>query len=445
MTMAAIDQANMTLDDALAAAEARYVEANPASAAAFREAQAVMPGGNTRSVLHFSPFPLGIREGEGAWLTDADGHRLLDFVGEFSAGLYGHSEPRIRRAIDEALDHGTVLGGPNRYEAAFARAICDRFPAIERVRFCNSGTEANLYALSAARAFTGRDDVMVLSGAYHGGTFTFSGPNPLNVPFPWHEIALNDIEGAREAIRRLGDRLAAVIVEPMMGAGGCFPASPGFLTALREETERTGVMLVFDEVMTSRMAPGSVHGLFGIRPDLVTLGKYVGGGMTFGAFGGRADLMARFDPSTPDYWGHAGTFNNSVVTMAAGLAGLTEVLTPAALEALNARGERLRDGMRRAIDDLDLPMQVNGMGSMTAFHFATRAAERPEDLPAVSPGLRALIHLELIARGLYTARRGLVALSLPVTDADIDRFLAGFHAVLEENTTIIRRHLDVPA
>ena len=312
---------NIDLDNALEEAVELFITSNPQSKRLNQEAAEVMPGGNTRTVLHFDPFPLTFVEASGATLVDADDHRLLDLMGEYSAGLFGHSDPVIQAAIEAALRKGIVLGGPNQTETRFARAICDRFPAIDRIRFCNSGTEANVYALSAARAFTGREDVIVMQGGYHGGVLYFAGPCPLNLPMPFHQVTYNNVEQAVEKIRTLGSSLAAVIVEPMMGGAGCIPGTPEFLQSLRIETEAVGALLIFDEVMTSRLAPGGLHGLFDITPDLVTLGKYVGGGLTFGAFGGRRDIMDRFDPRQADAWPHAGTFNNNVLTMAAGLTG----------------------------------------------------------------------------------------------------------------------------
>lgn len=431
------DRTNVTLAAALAEAEQRYIKANPNSHTLYEKATAVMPGGNTRSVLHYDPFPLTFERAQGARVWDADKHELLDFLGEYTAGLYGHSDPIISQAIETALHDGIVLGGPNRQEAEFAKVICDRFPAIERVRFCNSGTEANLYALSATRAFTAREDIIVMQMGYHGGVFYFAGDCPLNVPFPFHKIPYNDTEQAVAKIREVDDRLAAVIVEPMLGGGGCIPASAEFLNALRQETEAVGAMLVFDEVMTSRLAPGGLHEQHAIRPDLVTLGKYVGGGMTFGAFGGRTDLMDRFDPRNPQAWPHAGTFNNNVLTIAAGLAGLTQVYTADAVEALNSKGDMLRAELRARIEQRALPVQITGLGSMTAIHFSHHPVIAPADLPTVPEALKALFHLDMIDQGCYLARRGMVNLSLPLTSEDIQTFVDAFDEVLATRATVI--------
>ena len=226
---------------ALAEARAAYVDRNPLSAAAHARAEAVMPGGNTRSVLFYEPFPLVMARGEGCFLWDADGHCYLDLLGEFTAGLFGHSNPVIRAAIDTALDAGWSFGAHNLMEPELARLICDRFASIDRLRFTNSGTEANLMALAAAKAFTGRSRILVFKGGYHGGVLTFAaGQSPANVP---HDIIFGDYNDA-ESVRRLiaenaGD-LAAVLVEPMMGAGGCIPGEPAFLATIQAAAQSVG-------------------------------------------------------------------------------------------------------------------------------------------------------------------------------------------------------------
>jgi glutamate-1-semialdehyde 2,1-aminomutase len=355
-----------------------------------------MPGGNTRSVLHVPPFPLTIVRGEGARIWDADGHEYLDFLGEFTAGLYGHSHPVLRAAIEEALADGWVLGAPNRYETVLAEAICSRFSSIDLVRFCNSGTEANVMALSTARAVTGRTKVVVFEGGYHGGVLSFHhGGSPLNYPGDFVVASYNDVHAAE----LVDAETAAVLVEPMLGSGGVIPGEPAFLQALRDATRAHDALLIFDELMTSRLSTGGLQQVLGITPDLTTLGKYVGGGLAFGAFGGRRDVLERFDPSRPGAFQHAGTFNNAVLTMAAGAAGLTKVLTGEAIERLNALG----DGLRARIPN------ATGYGSMVGLHF-------DDDEHG------ALVHMRMLERGYSYARRGFVALSLPLTEDDVDGF-----------------------
>ena len=416
------------LEARLAEAEARYVGANRESRRLHEERARFMPGGNTRTTIHQPPFPLTIVRGEGARITDADGHEYVDFLGEYTAGIYGHSHPVIVEAIREALSDGIVLGAPNRYETALAEAICARFPAIDLVRFCNSGTEANLLALCLARAVTGRSGVLVFTGAYHGGILLFAhGTAPLNAPFEWVVGEYNDPAGAARLVREHAHELAAVIVEPLQGAGGVIPGDPGFLSALRETTATHGVLLIFDEVMTSRLSVGGMQQLLGIDPDLTTLAKFVGGGLSFGAFGGRADLMSRFDPSRPDALQHGGTFNNDVLTMAAGAAGLTRVLTETEITRLNGLGDRLRDRLNAFSSARGIEFCATGYGSLVGLHFARGAVRNERDVPESSE-LRGLLHLHMLERGFSYGRRGFIALSLPLAEPEID----GFAGAVEE-------------
>ena len=422
---------NADLSSALDEAEARYRGANPLSLARHRAAGDAMPGGNTRTVLHYPPFPLAWTKGEGATLTDLDGHRYTDFLGEYTAGLYGHSNPVIQAAIRTALADGIVLGGPNRYEADLAAEICRRFPSLELVRFCNSGTEANLFALSTARAVTGRSKILAFDGGYHGGVFYYGlARSAINAPFPMVFARYNDAEGATAAIAAQADDLAAVIVEPMQGSGGCIPGDRAFLQALRDACDAHGVVLIFDEVMTSRLSPGGQQALLGITPDMTTLGKYLGGGLSFGAFGGSRRFMERYDPARPDAIAHAGTFNNNVLSMAAGLAGITEVLTEDALAALNTRGDDLRDRLNALAVARGLPVQATGCGSLVNLHFHRGPIRSVQDYQADAPTtarrnqLVRLFHLDMLAAGQYLAARGFMALSLPITDADCDRLVA---------------------
>ena len=400
----------LTVDEAIQS----YVERNPESLRLHEARACVMPGGNTRSVLHVPPFPLTIVRAEGARIWDADGHEYLDFLGEYTAGLYGHSHPVIVAAIEAALADGIVLGGPNRYELELAEAIQARFPSIELLRFCNSGTEANLMAVSLARAVTGRPKIVVFEGGYHGGVLSFAhGGSPVNAPFEFVVGRYNDPEAAALVT---GD-VAAVLVEPMQGSGGVIPGDRAFLQALRDAATAHGALLIFDEVMTSRLSTGGLQQVLEIRPDLTTLGKYVGGGLAFGAFGGRADLLGRFDPSRPDAFPHAGTFNNAVLTMAAGAAGLTRVYTADEVARLNALGDRLRD----RLNAIDAVFQATGYGSMVGLHFTTAPIRRSSDSPPADEP-RTLLHLHLLERGYSYARRGFVALSLPLGEDDVDGF-----------------------
>ncbi len=398
------------LDTALVAAHGSYADRRPRSAALAVAAAKVMPGGNTRTVLHFDPFPFRVERAEGSVLVDVDGHRYVDLLGNYTAGLFGHQVPAVRDAIIAQLDRGWAIGATHALEVELAELVCGRFESVEQVRFTNSGTEANLMAIAAAIHVTERRKVLVFEEGYHGGVLTFvHGPGPLNVPHDFVVVPYNDVPAVEAAFGATGTEIACVIVEPVQGSGGCVPAEPGFLDALRRLCTAHRTVLIFDEVMTSRLHPGGAQARFGVLPDLTTLGKYLAGGMTFGAFGGRRSIMAAFDPAQGGALSQAGTFNNNVVSMAAGVAALRDVLTPEALVALNDRGDVLRERLSVTLAGAGLPMTVTGVGSMFNVHADD---ERWVEL---------FFHAMLDA-GFYLARRGMIALALDLTDEQLEAF-----------------------
>lgn len=423
---------NATLADALDEARQGYARRRPLSLARHLDAAEVMPGGNTRSVLHLSPFPFTALRGEGCRIEDADGLGYINLAGEYTAGLFGHSHPAIRAAVLRALDGGVNLTAHNAFEARFARLVCDRFPSIEQVRFTNSGTEANLMAIATATIATGRRTILGFEGGYHGSLFGFSAAAaPVNVPHRTIAAPYNDLDAARALARAHAGDLAAIILEPMLGGGGCIPATPAFLQGLRALAEETGALLIFDEVMTSRLAPGGLQEATGVIPDLTTLGKYVGGGMSFGAFGGRAALMEVFDPRRGNAVPHAGTFNNNVLTMSAGIAALDEVYTPAVARALNERGDALRRSLNGIAAQRALALHWTGRGSMLCFHVAGAPPRNAAEAAAGDQGMKELLFLDLLERGFYIARRGMIALSLAVGEAELAAFEDAVAEVLD--------------
>lgn len=409
------------IDTVLDEAKASFAAKRPRTKAMHGRAAEVMPGGNTRTVLFTAPFPIRIETAQGATITDIDGNSYLDLLGEYSAGIYGHSHPRILEAAHEALARGLNFGGHHEGEVKLAEIVTKRFD-IDLVRFTNSGTEANMMALAAARCFTGRGKIMPMQGGYHGGTLYFShGASPVNAPFDCVMGHYNDVDATRKLIAANAGDLAAVILEPMLGGGGCIPATREFLAMLREETQKHGIVLIYDEVMTSRLDPGGLSAKTGIPPDLKTLGKYVGGGMSFGAFGGRRDIMALFDPTSPTALPHAGTFNNNTLTMTVGSVAMSEIFTPEACRVLNARGDRLRERLNDLFMRYQVKMKAMGQGSMIAIHPTSAEITKPEDIEETDKRLRQLLFLDLLEQGVYIAERGFMAMSLMVTDADCDR------------------------
>jgi glutamate-1-semialdehyde 2,1-aminomutase len=420
------------LDDALADATARYVATHPVSRELAERAGRVLPGGNTRSVLHVEPFAFRVAGADGPYLVDVDGHRYLDLLGDYSAGLLGRRQV-VADTVRGVLDRGWSYGATSAAEAVFAEAVVARFPSIEQVRFTNSGSEANVMALMTARHATRRARIVVFDGAYHGGPLYFgAGGEALRVPFEYAVLPYNDVAALEAELAAHGRDTAAVLVEPMLGSGGCIPGRPEFLHAARDLAAAAGSLLVFDEVMTSRLAVAGAQGLLGITPDLTTLGKYLAGGLSFGAFGGRRDLMAAFDPAAGGTLTHGGTFNNNAFTMAVGgaVAGLVDA---AALAAVNERGEALRRALDEQFAAAEPAFTATGWGSLVAIHPCRGPIERPDDLAGADARWRQLLFHELLAAGYYIAPRGYLALTIDVTDAHVEGFVEAVGDFLERH------------
>ena len=432
-----------SLKQAIEDARSRYASANPLSMAADKSAEQYLPGGNTRTVLHFDPFPLTMVAGEGAELVDLDGHRYIDFVGEYSAGLFGHSDETIKSAVHEALDTGIAMGAPTAYERKLAGLLCERFPAIDQIRFCNSGTEANVWALITARQLTGRSKVLAFRDAYHGGFLKFPhGACDLNVPFEFVLTDYNDIEVTEQVIRKAGDELAAVIVEPILGAGGNIPGNRKFLEMLRRTTQEIGSLLIFDEVKTARIGPAGTQGILGIKPDMTTLGKFIGGGLPTGAFGGSAEVMAHFNPKLQGSWNHAGTFNNDVCSMAAGNAAMGKIYTPQRAADFFEWSEAFRLSLNEKFAAKAVPMYANGMGSIIAIHFSSKPTKKTADISAGCRSMRPLLHMELLHEGILVCSRGDFFLSLPMTETDLSRTRRALEKFVDRYKSLIIRVLE---
>lgn len=440
MNTAAKPDTTPAIDAAILHAEQAYSAANPLSRARHERAGHVLPGGHSRQTLFYAPFPLTIAGGRDARITDLDGHEYLNLVGDFAAGVYGHTCAPIQRAVSEAMQAGVSLSGLNTKEMELAELISRRIPSMEQLRFCNSGSEACLFAVQVARHATKRPKLLVFNGCYHGG-FMIYGPSdpPLSVPFPLLKATYNDVSGTRAILRSNATDIAAVIVEPMLGSGGAIPGSPEFLTMLREETRRLGIVLIFDEVMTSRLAPGGVQGLRGIDPDMTALGKFWGGGFAFGAFGGRRELMRHLDVSKGGQLSQGGTFNNNIVAMTAGLVGARDVYTPEACVALNSLGDSLRLQLNALGRSLHLNFHATGIGGVLNTHWNEPGMTEPSLVePAASP-VRRLFQLEMIARGYFVTQRGMINLALPMTEADIKSFVGEVRDYLKRHADLLPR------
>ena len=431
---------------------AEYTGKTGRSRALFEEALRAMPGGNSRTTTFFDPYPFYLQRGQGAHIWDEDGNERIDFNGNYTSLILGHATPDVVQAVQRTAAAGLSFLGPTELEIRLAEAITRRMPSIERVRFTNSGTEATMNAVRLARAFTGRPKIAKFEGAFHGThdwvmvsvtpdpKLAGSRKRPKSVAWsaglppailknvvvlPW-----NNAEACEAILTKEAPSLAAVIVDPLLANAGMIPPAEGFLAGLRAMTERLGVLLIFDEVITFRVAVGGAQEHFSVRPDLTTLGKIIGGGLAVGAFGGRADVMSLYDPrgGAPRI-SQGGTFNANPLTMAAGLATL-EALSPDAYARLDTLGERLRGGVARLLEATRRKGQVTGVGSLFWLHWTAKPltdyrSTRPQD-----PLLSTRIFMGLLNEGIVLTPRGLGACSLAMTDDDIDRFINALARVL---------------
>ncbi|RMZ69157.1 glutamate-1-semialdehyde 21-aminomutase [Pyrenophora seminiperda CCB06] len=422
-----------SVSEAVEAAKQRFAKMNSKSLKLHEEADKRLPGGNTRSVLHTSPFPVYLKSGKAHQVTSEDGHAYTDLVGEFTAALYGHSQPLIQSALIDTINNvGLNLGGTTELEMRHAGLICSRYK-LDRIRFCNSGTEASLHAIQGARKFTGKRKIVVFSGGYHGGCYVFPSDKPAENCVDlddWIIAEFNDVEDARRKIEESSD-VAAVLIEGMQGRGPCIIGTHEFLHQVQESARKVGAVFILDEVQTSRLAPGGLQELEALKPDITTLGKWLGGGITFGAFGGREDIMRVYDPREKNSLGHSGTFNNNTLGMTAGYTGLAHVYTPEACRDFNAMGDRLRQRLQELSHGTK--MTVTGRGTIMAIHFLHDGKkelrtyrDRNEDVD-----LTMLFWLEMVEAGFWAAQRGSIAVIFGTPWEELEKFVGCVSAFLE--------------
>jgi len=356
------------------------------SVEAFRQALQYLPGGVNSPVRAFRAVetdPVFIARGSGSRVYDIDGNEYIDYLGSWGPLILGHAHPAVVQAIEETARNGTSFGAPTELETEMAKLVTEIVPSIEVVRMVNSGTEATMSALRLARGYTGREKIIKFEGSYHGHADSLlikagSGVASLSLPdspgVPQHVAAgtlvapYNDVEAVQQLFEQYGEQIAAVIVEPVAGNMGVVPPQPGFLESLRKLTHEYGALLIFDEVMTGfRVAYGGAQSLYGITPDLTTLGKVIGGGLPVGAYGGKREIMEYVAPAGPVY--QAGTLSGNPLAMVAGLTTLKELGKPGVYEALEQKGAFLEEQFRKNAEEAGIPCQINRVGSMMSVFF----------------------------------------------------------------------------
>ncbi len=430
----------------------RYIERTTKSKEAWEEAKRYLPGGDSRNSIFWNPYPIFVDQANGAHVVDADGTDRLDFIGTMTTLILGHAPEPVMDAVHAQLDQGVVYNAPNRHQVRLAKLLCERIPSFDLVRFTNSGTEATLNTIRAARAFTGRSLIAKAEGGYHGSHDVVSVSvrvDPSKAGERLHPDALPATEGlaegvldsvvvipfnetgpAREILEQHKDELAAVIVEPMLGSVGMLPATHEFLAMLREFATQNGVVLIFDEVISFRVAPGGSQEYYGVTPDMTSLGKIVGGGFAVGAFGGREDIMQLYDPTTGPRVAHAGTFNANPATMLAGAVTL-EQLTPEVYRRLAEVTEHLRHGLREVGRELEVPVQVTGLGSLFGIHFQDEDIVGYRDIAREDSAFRHNVFLGLLNEGILIAPNLVGAISTVLGDDEVDTFVDAFRTVLQ--------------
>src|SRR5919199_1686163 len=399
---------------------AQSTEAQDRSAELFARAIELMPGGVNSPVRAFRGVggtPRFIRSAQGATMTDVDGRTYIDYVGSWGPMILGHADPEVVDALRAALGRGTSYGAPTELEVEMAEEIVDAVPSVEMVRMVNSGTEATMSALRLARGATGRNKIVKFEGCYHGhgdsllvkagsGVATLGLPDSPGVPAPVAQNTItapyNDPGALEQIFSEAGAEIAAVIIEPVVGNMGCVPPRDGYLQSLRDITTRHGALLIFDEVMTGfRLARGGAQELYGITPDLTTLGKIIGGGLPVGAYGGRREIMDLVAPSGPVY--QAGTLSGNPLAMAAGLATLRQSGEPGFYERLEELGEHWRRGMREAASAGAVPFTINQVGSMVSIFFTGGPVTGFATAAGSDTEVFRDFYWHMISRGIYLA------------------------------------------
>jgi glutamate-1-semialdehyde 2,1-aminomutase len=438
-----------------------YPDASSRSAALFARGRQVMPGGNSRSSVLLAPYPIYAQHASGCRVTDVDGVERIDFVNNWSSLIHGHCNRQIVEAVAQQSQRMFSIGMPTEVEIELAELLCERLPGVEQIRFSNSGSEGVLMALRAARAYTGRHRIAKAEGAYHGNAdaveVSVAPPRdrwgPASAPasvaatggIPPGAVAdtlvlpFNDVEATRALINAHAGELAAVLIDPLVSRMGFVRATPEYLRMIREETEKHGIVLIFDEVFSTRIGYHGAQGVVGVTPDMTTLGKIIGGGLPIGATAGKAEFMAVFDGGGTGHpkVDHAGTFNANPMSMAAGLAAMRQ-MTPEAFARLDALGERARRGLREAFRVAGLPGTVRGEASFVAVAFTDRPFDNFRQMslgPAEIQRVFAL-HRHLLNHGVMMIPYGLMILSTAMTEADIDfmveQALAGLREIARE-------------
>ena len=416
-----------------------YADARPNSRRLHTEACKYMPGGDTRTATFFLPFPNFIKYGDGAYMYDEDGFKLLDFQNNYTSLIHGHAHPETVEAVREQITKGSAYTAPFEKQIELSAILTQRFPSVDMIRYTNSGTEANMHALRIARAYTGKAKIIKTEGGYHGTTDVFEASVDPNIKkagtldqikvIPESRgvsenalkdvlvVPFNDIERTRKMIEEHHRETACIIIEPIMGSAGQITPDLEYLKFLREITEQYHIVLIFDEVVTGRLSLGGAQKFYGVTPDLTTMGKIIGGGTPVGAFGGKQEIMQMYDPREKKMY-HSGTFNGNAVTMAAGLATM-KAYNQEAVDYVNGLGTLFKEGVLKIYDKLGLNMKISGAGSIYNILFTDKEVKNYRDVASAHEELNKVLYMSLLTKGVFDAERGMFFMSTAMTKEDI--------------------------
>ncbi|MBW1752469.1 MAG: aspartate aminotransferase family protein [Deltaproteobacteria bacterium] len=427
--------------------EEAYQKRTPQSREVIKNAARYVPDGDFRVSVWLEPYPTVMARGDGCHLYDVDGNDYLDFSSNWTSMILGNNHPKIVEAITHQAPMGSAMAAPHPSAYEWAKMICDRIASVERVRFCTSGSEAVMFAIRAARAFTGRDKILKMEGNYHGSY------DPMEMTTGWRKLPwglpksveedvlvtpFNDKEAAEKIIKENKDELAAVIVEGILGAAGMIPPEDDYLKHLQEMASQNDVLFIIDEVISFRLATGGAQEIFNVKPDLTVLGKTIGGGLPVGAFGGRQDVMAVYSPRQKRPAHHAGTFVATPIAAVAGIANLKE-MSAATLDRINSLGWLLAENLQKILDDLKIKAQIKGYGSLQQLHFT------PEPVFTASTAyftqdrdVLRLFHLSMMNKGVFIGSRGFYSISTPMSKTEINKALEATAECLSELKPLIQ-------
>lgn len=416
-----------------------YADARPNSRRLHTEACKYMPGGDTRTATFFLPFPNFIKYGEGAYMYDEDGFKLLDFQNNYTSLIHGHAHPETVEAVREQIAKGSAYTAPFEKQIELSKLLTPRFPSVDMIRYTNSGTEANMHALRIARAYTGKAKIIKTEGGYHGTTDVFEASVDPNIKkagtldqikvIPESRgvsenalkdvlvVPFNDIERTRKMIEEHHQEVACIIIEPIMGSAGQITPDLEYLRFLREITTQYHIVLIFDEVVTGRLSLGGAQKFYGVTPDLTTMGKIIGGGTPVGAFGGKQEIMQMYDPREKKMY-HSGTFNGNAVTMTAGLATM-KAYNQEAVDYVNDLGFLFKEGVLKIYEKLGLNMKISGAGSIYNILFTDKDVKNYRDVASAHEELNKVLYMSLLTKGIFDAERGMFCMSTAMTKEDI--------------------------